>query len=205
MKDDATPAAATPADVARDSAADTPSGLVTATVLAVSSLTILANATIAPSLPGIAAAFAGTPGVEGLTGLALSLPSLSIMLSAGLFGWLSDRANPLHVLLGAMVAYALAGASGALAPTIESLLVGRFLLGFGVAGTMTVATLLASSLWRGAARERFMGWQFAATSLVGVFLLVGGGLLAELDWRAPFLIYLVALPIAALAGATLRG
>lgn len=180
-----------------------PSALVTATVLAVSSLTILANATIAPSLPGIAAAFAGTPGAEGLAGLALSLPSLSIVLSAGLFGWLCDRVDPLRVLVVAMTLYAVAGAAGALAPTMPTLLVGRFVLGFGVAGTMTVATLLASRLWEGEARARFMGRQFAATSLVGVFLLVGGGFLAELDWRAPFLIYLVALPTALLAWTTL--
>ena len=192
------------ADIAPEPSRPSPSAAVTATVLAVSSLTILANATIAPSLPGIAAAFADTPGAEGLAGLALSLPSLSIVLSAGLFGWLCDRTDPLRVLILSMIAYAVAGVSGALAPTMPTLLAGRFALGFGVAGTMTVATLLASRLWEGEARARFMGRQFAATSLVGVFLLVGGGLLAELDWRAPFLIYLVALPIALLARTTLR-
>ena len=182
-----------------------PSPLVTGTVLAVSSLTILANATIAPALPGLSDAFADVPGIEGLAGLALSLPSLSIILSAALFGWLADRVDPLRVLLAAMLVYALAGASGALAPSIGTILVGRFALGFGVAGTMTIATLYASTLWSGPARARFMGWQFAATSLVGMFLLVGGGLLAERHWRAPFLIYLVALPIALLAWAALRG
>ena len=182
-----------------------PSGAVTVTVLAVSSLTILANATIAPALPGLSAAFADVPGIEGLAGLALSLPSLSIILSAALFGHLADRIDPLRVLLVSMVGYALAGASGALAPTIGTVLVGRFALGFGVAGTMTIATLLAATLWSGRARARFMGRQFAATSLVGMVLLVCAGLLAETSWRAPFLIYLVALPVALAAWIVLRG
>ena len=182
-----------------------PSAAVTATVLAVSSLTILANATIAPALPGLSAAFTDVPGIEGLAGLALSLPSLSIVLSAALFGWLADRVDPLRLLIASMVGYALAGASGAVAPTIGTVLVGRFALGFGVAGTMTVATLLAATLWSGPARARFMGRQFAATSLVGMVLLVCAGLLAETSWRAPFLIYLVALAVAWPAWAVLRG
>ena len=185
-----------------------PSPLVTGTALAVSSLTILANATIAPALPGLSDAFADVPGIEGLAGLAglaLSLPSPSIILSAAPFGRLADRVDPSRALLAARLVYALAGAWGALAPSIGTILAGRFALGFGVAGTVTVATPYASALWSGPARARFMGWQFAATSLVGMFLLVGGGPLAERRWRAPFLIYLVALPIALLARVALRG
>ena len=199
------PAAPSGADAGTAAAGESPSGIVTFTVLAVSSLTILANATIAPALPGLSAAFADVPGIEALAGLALSLPSLSIILSAAAFGWLADRVDPLSVLLVSMVGYALAGASGALAPTIGTVLAGRFALGFGVAGTMTIATLLAATLWSGPARARFMGRQFAATSLVGMVLLVCAGLVAETSWRAPFLIYLVALPVALLAWIVLRG
>ena len=186
-------------------AGPTPSLAVTAAVLVTSSLTIMANATIAPSLPGLADAFADTPNIVALSALALSLPSLTIVLSAGLFGWLIDRVEPLRVLIAALALYAVAGVSGALAPSIEFLLGGRLLLGIGVAGTMTVATMLAGTLWQGAARERIMGWQFAATSGAGILILLGGGFLAELDWRAPFLVYLVALPVALFAAFALRG
>ena len=56
------------------------------TVLALASLTIMANATIAPSLPGLTAAFADVPNIATIAGLALSLPSLSIVATAALFG-----------------------------------------------------------------------------------------------------------------------
>ena len=176
-----------------------PTPLLTATVLLVSSLTVLANATIAPSLPGLARAFAGTPGIETLAGLVLSLPSLAVVLTAAAFGRAADRFDRKPVLTMAMVAYALGGASGALAETMPQILAGRLLLGVGVAGTLTLATQIAADLWHGADRARLMGWQGAAISTAGIASVAGGGLLAEASWRAPFAIYLLALPVAALA------
>ena len=72
-------------------------------------------------------------------------------------------------------------------------------MGLGVAGTLTIATQIAADFWHGADRARFMGWQGAAISAAGIASVAGGGLLAELSWRAPFAIYLLALPVAALA------
>ncbi|MEM9756124.1 MAG: MFS transporter, partial [Pseudomonadota bacterium] len=85
--------------------AQSPGLLLTATVLAASSLTVMANATISPSLPGLAAAFSDTPNIETLAGLVLSLPSLAIILTAGFFGWLSDKVDRRTLLPAAMVLY----------------------------------------------------------------------------------------------------
>ncbi|MEM7709842.1 MAG: MFS transporter [Pseudomonadota bacterium] len=176
-----------------------PSAALTACVLAVSSLTVLANATIAPSLPGLALTFADTPRIETLAALVLTLPSLAVVLTAGLFGWVADRFDGKSVLIAAMLAYAIGGASGAMADTMGQILAGRFVLGLGVAGTLTVATQLAAAFWHGLDRARFMGWQGAAISATGIASLLLGGLLAGLDWRGPFLIYLAAFPLAAAA------
>ena len=185
---------------AAQAAPDTgPSPLLTVAVLSVSSLTVLANATIAPSLPGLARAFATTPGIETLAGLVLSLPSLVVVLTATLFGLAADRLERRAILVLALTAYALGGASGALASTMPELLAGRLLLGIGVAGTLTIATQLAAEHWHGAARARFMGWQGAAVSAAGIASLLLGGMLAQWSWRAPFVLYLVALPFALLA------
>ncbi len=173
-----------------------PKPLVAATVLAVSSLTIMANATIAPSLPGLAAAFSDVPAIETLSGLVLSLPSLAIILTAAIFGSLADRVSRRRLLAFAMTLYAVGGASGFFATTMIELLVGRVALGVGVAGTMTIATMLAADLWTGRARVQFMGRQAAAISAGGIVFLLLGGWLAESSWRGPFLIYLLAMPIA---------
>ncbi|MEM7509206.1 MAG: MFS transporter [Pseudomonadota bacterium] len=179
--------------------ADRPTFALTACVLAISSLTVLANATIAPSLPGLAQTFSGTPRIETLAALVLTLPSLAILLTAWLCGWAADKLDRKAVLVTAMIAYALGGASGAMAETMGQILAGRLVLGIGVAGTMTVATQLATDFWQGADRARFMGWQGAAISATGIASLIAGGILAGIDWRGPFLIYLTALPLALVA------
>lgn len=119
-------------------------------------LIVMANATISPSLPGLATTFADTPGIETLAGMVLSLPSLAIILTAALFRWLADRIDRRKLLPAVMVVYALGGASALLASTMSEILAGRSVLGIGVAGTMTLVTKLAADLWSGQARAQFL-------------------------------------------------
>ncbi len=176
-----------------------PGRLVTVAVLLVASMTIMANATIAPSLPGLKAHFADADGIETLSGLILTLPSLSVILTAGLFGYLADRMDRRLLLALATGIYAIGGGSGLVAETLPQLLMGRLLLGIGVAGSMTLAMAFAADLWQGEARARFMGLQGASMSGGGVVVMLLGGALAALHWRGAFGVYLLALPIAALA------
>lgn len=176
-----------------------PGRLVTVAVLLVASMTMMANATIAPSLPGLKAHFADSAGIETLSALILTLPSLSVILTAGLFGYLADRIDRRLLLGFATSIYAVGGASGLVADTLPQLLMGRLLLGIGVAGTMTLAMAFAADLWHGEARARYMGLQGAAMSGGGVVIIMLGGVLATLHWRGAFGVYLLALPIAALA------
>jgi len=165
------------------------------TVLAISSLTIMANTTIAPALPGLAMTFEDVPRIESLLGLLLSLPSLAIVLTATIFGLLAERIGRRKVLIGSLALYALGGASGLIADGMTELLIGRIVLGVGVAGTMTVATMLAADYWTGQARMQFMGKQAAVMSMGGVLFLILGGVLAEFSWRGAFALYLLALPV----------
>jgi MFS family permease len=181
-----------------------PTPRIIALLLAISSLPIMANATISPSLPGLAQAFSDTPNIETLAGLVLALPSVAIVLTAALFGSLLDRVSWKPVLYGALVFYALGGAAGALMDGMTGLLVSRFALGLGVAAAMTTVSMLAAQLFEGEARNRFMGWQAAAMSAGGIVFILTGGLLAEITWRAPFLTYLLALPFVVLALAMFR-
>ena len=89
-----------------------PGRLVTVAVLGLSAMTIMANATISPSLPALREHYAEVPGIETLAGLLLTLPSLAIMLSAGLMGWLADVMDRQRLLLACGVLYALGGPRG---------------------------------------------------------------------------------------------
>lgn len=176
-----------------------PGRRLTVSVLLLAAMTIMANATIAPSLPGLKAHFADVPGIDTLAGLIVTLPSLAIMLSAGLVGWMSDRYNRQVMLALSALAYAIGGTTGLWADTLWQLLGGRLLLGFGVAGTMTLGMAWAADLWQGEARARFMGLQGAAMSGGGIVVMLLGGALATLHWRGAFAVYALVLPIAAFA------
>ena len=54
-------------------------------------------------------------------------------------------------------------------------------------------TALVGDFFQGAARDRYMGLQQAFVGIGGTIFLTGGGFLAEVHWRGPFLIYTVAI------------
>ena len=164
-----------------------------ATLLAGSTLTVMAGATITPALPAMEEAFAAVPAAAFWVKLALSLPAIFIALGGPLFGWLLDRWGRRPVLVLTVCLYALAGSSGFVLPSLAAILAGRALLGVAVSGTMTGFTTLIGDGFHGAELDRFMGLQGAATALGGVVFLLLGGLLADVGWRYPFLVYLLSL------------
>lgn len=180
-------------------------GYLTFAILAASSLTIMANATISPGLPGLEAHFADVPNIRTLAGLVVTLPSLFVILAAGVFGWLADRMDRRVLITWAMVIYAVGGTSGLYLSSIEGLLAGRAVLGLGVAGTMTLAITLAGDLFKGDGLRRYMSLQSSAMAAGGVAIVLIGGGLAVFGWRYPFLVYLMALPIALIVRHALSG
>ncbi len=88
--------------------------------------------------------------------------------------------------------YGLAGSSGFLLNSLGLILLGRVLLGLSVAGIMTTATTLIADYYTGSTRAQYLGLQAAFMALGGVLFLSLGGFLADLSWRMPFVIYLLA-------------
>lgn len=182
------------------SADQTPSGRwLTVSVLLLASMTVMANAAMAPSLPGLRAHFAHIEGIDTLAGLIVTLPSLGIILTAGLIGALADRWDRQKLLLASAACYAIGGTTGLWADDLKVILAGRLLLGLGVAGTMTLTMAWVADLWQGEARARYMGLQGAAMSGGGIVVMILGGALAVAHWRGAFAVYAIVLPITALA------
>lgn len=173
----------------------TDSFAVKATLLLSSSLTVMAGATIAPSLPAMREHFAAVPNADYWVRLVLTVPALFIAIGAPFVGTLIDRFGRKSLLSIAVLLYGLAGTSGVVLNEIGLILVGRVLLGLSVAGIMTTATALIADYYTGATRAQFLGFQAAFMGLGGVVFLSLGGFLADLNWRMPFLIYLLALLI----------
>lgn len=166
-------------------------------LLACAALTVISGTTLAPALPSIRQAFASAPGVEWLVRLVVTLPALTIALTAPWAGQLADRIGRRRVLVSCLVLYAVSGAGGLFARDLWEVLAGRALLGTSAAGIMTASTAIAAVELDPLGRTRFFARQASVMSLAGVVSVAAGGLLAAEHWRAPFGVYLVALPIVA--------
>ncbi|WP_037070153.1 MFS transporter [Pseudonocardia acaciae] len=173
-----------------------------ATVLAAATLTIMAAAIIAPSLPAMRQEFADVAGVDLLVRLALTVTSLAIAISAPLSGVVADRLGRRPLLVAGLALYAVSGAAGFFVTDLVPLLVSRALLGVAVGGIMTAVSATITDWFDGPRRASFLGLQQAAASLGGVVFLPLAGALAAVSWKAPFWLYTISavlVPFALLA------
>lgn len=169
-------------------------------LMAAAMLTIMSNATITPSLPGIEARFQDNPMAATLTRLLITAPSLLVALTAPFAGGLTDRLGRRKPLLIGLIIYALAGTAGLYLNSLEALLASRLMLGLGVAAIMTAQAALVGDYFEGPERGRLMGYQMAATNIGGLVFVTAAGALAAQDARLPFAIYgLAALLLPVLA------
>jgi MFS family permease len=145
-----------------------------------------------PALPQIEAFFRDAPNAAFWVKLMLTIPALFTAIAAPFVGIIIDRFGRKPLLVAATLLYGAAGGSGLVLSTLPLLLVGRALLGLSVAAIMTTATTLIADYYRGSKREQVMGLQAAFVSYGGVAFLILGGVLADLGWRFPFAIYLMA-------------
>jgi MFS family permease len=167
------------------------------TLLLISSMTVMAGATIAPALPQIQAHFGiplGSP--DGLqVKLLLTIPALFTAIGGLLSGIVIDTFGRKIPLAAAVLLYGIAGSSGLWLNTLPDLLLGRALLGLSVAMITTTSVALIADYFQGPERTRVMGLQAAAMGFGGVVFLLLGGAVATVSWRWPFAIYLLAFPV----------
>ena len=161
-------------------------------------MTVMAGATIAPSLPEMTAAFPDNPAAETLVKLVLTIPGLFIALTSPFSGWIIDRFGRIKLLLVTLLLYAIAGTSGLYLNTLAEIIVGRIFLGVAVGGILTTSITLIGDYFEGAERQKFLGIQASIMSLSGRVFISAGGALADVGWRYPFGIYglaMVAIPL----------
>jgi MFS family permease len=166
-------------------------------LLLCSAVTIMAGATIAPILTGMRAHFDGHTNADTLVRLVLTIPSLTVALTAVLSGYAVDRFGRKPVLISAILIYAVSGTAGYWLESLDAMLASRAILGIAKAALLTVCTTLFADYLTGAALSRGMGLQSVAMKGGGVVLLFASGFVGEISWRAPFLLYgvvLLALP-----------
>ncbi|WP_254832907.1 MFS transporter [Haloglomus salinum] len=172
-------------------------------ILAATLLTPTDVPLISPALPRVQAAF-GIP--ESSAGLLVTLYALPGIVLAPVVGALADRVGRREVLTGCLVLFGLTGTAVAFTDAFAVALGLRVLQG-AAAGSLfaALAMTVVGDRYEGARHDAVMGVTSAALSLgTAVYPLVGG-YLAERAWNAPFLVYALALPVAALVWVALDG
>lgn len=157
-------------------------------LLGVATLTIMVGSAIAPGLPAIA----DHMHIQMNPSWLITLPALGVIVFGPPTGYLIGKCGPRSILVAGLMLYGLLGMAGAVLPSLPLVLLDRFLLGGATAMIMASGTALISDFYDGDARLRMMARQGMAIELGGVVFLSLGGMLAELGWRFPFALYLVA-------------
>ncbi|MBN1913789.1 MAG: MFS transporter [Candidatus Omnitrophica bacterium] len=167
--------------------------LIRASILSISLLTVMASAAVSPALAKIKQAF-GNVDIT-LIKLVLTIPSLLIIPSSLIGGWLAGRMNKKYLLLIGLVIYALGGIGGGLARNITELLIIRAFFGIGAGLIIPLSTSLIADFYEGIERAKMMGYSGSVSHFGGVIFLLLSGWLACISWRYAFFVYALALVI----------
>jgi len=152
---------------------------------------MMSNVAIVTILPYLEELFSDVENIEFLSRLMITLPSFMIAILAPFLGHLIHSFGKKISVIVALILFAFSGSAGLYLDSINALLVSRALLGVAIAALMIVSTALVGDYFKGQERNKFMGIQSAFTSIGGIVFVVGGGILSDISWRYPFIIYLI--------------
>jgi MFS family permease len=129
----------------------------------------------------------------GLVITAFTLPGVFLAPFAGI---LADRVGRKRILVASLLVFGIFGAACSLADSFHTLLVLRLLQGVGVSSIGVVNMTVIGDLYDGRDRTTAIGYTAIALSFGTATFPVVGGLLAELGWRYPFALPIMAVPLA---------
>ena len=164
---------------------------VTATILSMSLLTVMAGAAIAPALGIIKAHFSEAPAI--LVQFIVSMPALLIIVTNLFFLPLSRVLRTRAIATTGLLLYIVAGAGCFFMDDIYLLLAMRALLGVSVGLIMPLSTGLLAYYFPPEQQARLMGLSAAMNQIGGVVATLLAGMLATIEWNYAFFVYLLGL------------
>ncbi len=165
--------------------------MVTATILSMSLLTVMAAAAIAPAMGIIKEHFASSPDI--LVQMIISLPALFIIITNMFFLQISKVWRTRTIATIGLLLYVVAGTGCFFIDNLNVLLVMRALLGVSVGLIMPLSTGLLSYFYPPEEQARLMGLSAAMNQMGGVVGTLLAGVLASIEWNYAFLVYVFGL------------
>ncbi len=162
---------------------------------AITLIAIMGGITVAPILPLLATTFkVPTHQVE----LVMTVFLVPVALTTPLFGVLVDRIGRKQILIPSLFLFAIAGGFASFAQDFNTLLAWRFVQGLGSASLELLALTMFGDLYRGRMMVTVMSFNAAMIGMSSTFYPLIGGALAAFSWRYPFLLSVLAIPLAML-------
>lgn len=156
---------------------------------------VMGVSSILPVLPSAGRSLNIPMAEIGLLLTSFTLPGIFLTPFAGI---LADRYGRKAVLIPALVIFGIAGFSCSLATDYTTILFLRALQGVGAAPISLLYTTITGDLYSGTERLKVMGYNASVLSLGTAIFPFIGGLLGEMGWQYPFMLPILALPLAVL-------
>lgn len=163
------------------------------TLLYAQILPVMAIVCLFPAIPKLFQHFGDIENAKTLIPMIVTIPSLFLAITAPFAGMISDRYGRRLCLIGGMALYSITGIIPILTDNIEVIVISRAFLGIAEAFIVTVSSTLIADYF-GEKRHVWVSWVGISTSIAGTLLVLIGGVLADIGWKGPFFIYLLAIP-----------
>jgi MFS transporter, ACDE family, multidrug resistance protein len=162
-------------------------------IFAITLMAVMGVASLTPAFPGVISHFNILPQQVGWLIAAFTLPGIVMTPVTGI---LADRFGRKAVLVPSLVVFGIAGFACFFAYGFSTLILLRFIQGIGASSFGTLNVTLVGDFFEASDRQSAMGYNASVLSLgTGIYPLIGGGL-ATIGWQFPFLLPLLALPVA---------
>lgn len=157
------------------------------------SLMVASAAAINANIPAMEAHFSDVPltTVEMLT----TLPSLFLMIAVLLSSFIARKIGYKQTIMIGLGLAAIAGIVPLLVDNIWLILVSRGMLGFGIGLFNSLLVSMINYFYEPEQRSAMYGLQSAFEGAGGITITLIAGQLVKVNWQAPFLAYLIAIPV----------
>ncbi len=162
-------------------------------VFAVTLMAIMGVSSVTPAFPRIARELGVSAKHVGYLITYFTLPG--VILSP-IMGVLADRVGRKRILVPSLFLFAVAGTACAFVREFDLLLGLRFLQGVGAASLGALNMTIVGDLYAGKERTTAMGYNASILSVGTAAFPLSGGALATLSWHYPFMLPLMAVPVA---------
>ena len=162
-------------------------------IFSVTLMAVLGVSSITPAFPKIERQFGLSSQQVGLLITVFTLPGV---LLTPVLGVMADRLGRKKVLAPSLILFGIAGFSCTFARDFQSLIILRLLQGTGAASLGSLNVTLVGDFFESRQRAIAMGYNASVLSIGTAAYPAIGGMLATIAWYFPFVLPVLALPIA---------